>query len=209
MPSRYRWADLVVCRAGAISVAELALAGRAGAARPARARGRRRAVRERARARARAARRACSTRASSRTRRSRASCVALLEDPALLRAMGEPRRRARPARRRRGDRRRVPAARGGPRMSGRFRGIERIHFVGIGGIGMCGLAELLRAQGYHVTGSDLARRADRGAAPRARRRRRDRPRRAPRRRAPTSWWCRPRCAGATRSCVEAERRGVP
>jgi UDP-N-acetylmuramate--alanine ligase len=41
-------------------------------------------------------------------------------------------------------------------MSGRFRGIERIHFVGIGGIGMSGLAELLRAQGYHVTGSDLA-----------------------------------------------------
>jgi UDP-N-acetylglucosamine--N-acetylmuramyl-(pentapeptide) pyrophosphoryl-undecaprenol N-acetylglucosamine transferase len=29
MPSRYRWADLVVCRAGAISVAELALVGRA------------------------------------------------------------------------------------------------------------------------------------------------------------------------------------
>lgn len=28
MPARYRWADLVVCRAGAISVAELALAGR-------------------------------------------------------------------------------------------------------------------------------------------------------------------------------------
>lgn len=29
MPSRYRWADLVLCRAGAISIAELALAGRA------------------------------------------------------------------------------------------------------------------------------------------------------------------------------------
>jgi UDP-N-acetylglucosamine--N-acetylmuramyl-(pentapeptide) pyrophosphoryl-undecaprenol N-acetylglucosamine transferase len=28
MPSRYRWADLVVCRAGAITVAELTLAGR-------------------------------------------------------------------------------------------------------------------------------------------------------------------------------------
>ena len=28
MPGRYRWADLVVCRAGAISIAELALAGR-------------------------------------------------------------------------------------------------------------------------------------------------------------------------------------
>jgi UDP-N-acetylmuramate--alanine ligase len=41
-------------------------------------------------------------------------------------------------------------------MTGRFRGIEQIHFVGIGGIGMCGLAELLRAQGYAVSGSDLA-----------------------------------------------------
>jgi len=38
----------------------------------------------------------------------------------------------------------------------RFRGIRQIHFVGIGGIGMCGLAELLLAQGYTVTGSDLA-----------------------------------------------------
>ena len=30
-----------------------------------------------------------------------------------------------------------------------------IHFVGIGGIGMFGLAELLHNQGYRVTGSDL------------------------------------------------------
>jgi UDP-N-acetylmuramate--alanine ligase len=37
----------------------------------------------------------------------------------------------------------------------RFRGVKRIHFVGIGGIGMCGLAELLLAQGYAVSGSDL------------------------------------------------------
>lgn len=36
-----------------------------------------------------------------------------------------------------------------------FRRIQRIHFVGIGGIGMCGLAELLHNQGYRVTGSDL------------------------------------------------------
>jgi UDP-N-acetylmuramate--alanine ligase len=41
-------------------------------------------------------------------------------------------------------------------MRERFRGIEHVHFVGIGGIGMCGLAELLRAQGYAVSGSDLA-----------------------------------------------------
>ena len=32
---------------------------------------------------------------------------------------------------------------------------SRFHFVGIGGIGMCGLAELLKTMGAHVTGSDL------------------------------------------------------
>ncbi len=36
-----------------------------------------------------------------------------------------------------------------------MRGIERIHFVGIGGIGMCGIAELLANQGYRVSGSDV------------------------------------------------------
>ncbi len=35
------------------------------------------------------------------------------------------------------------------------RKIQRIHFVGIGGIGMCGIAELLHALGYRVSGSDL------------------------------------------------------
>jgi UDP-N-acetylmuramate--alanine ligase len=37
----------------------------------------------------------------------------------------------------------------------RFTRIERIHFVGIGGIGMSGIAELLLREGYKVTGSDL------------------------------------------------------
>ena len=36
-----------------------------------------------------------------------------------------------------------------------MRRIRRIHFVGAGGIGMSGLAELLAIQGYEVTGSDL------------------------------------------------------
>jgi UDP-N-acetylmuramate--alanine ligase len=35
------------------------------------------------------------------------------------------------------------------------RRIQRVHFVGIGGIGMCGIAELLHNEGYRVTGSDL------------------------------------------------------
>lgn len=32
----------------------------------------------------------------------------------------------------------------------------KIHFVGIGGIGMSGVAEILHSKGYHVTGSDVA-----------------------------------------------------
>lgn len=37
-----------------------------------------------------------------------------------------------------------------------MRRIKSIHFVGIGGAGMCGIAEILMNQGYQVTGSDLA-----------------------------------------------------
>lgn len=33
--------------------------------------------------------------------------------------------------------------------------IRRIHFVGIGGVGMCGIAEVLLNLGYEVSGSDL------------------------------------------------------
>lgn len=36
-----------------------------------------------------------------------------------------------------------------------MRRIRRIHFVGIGGAGMCGIAEVLHNQGYEVSGSDL------------------------------------------------------
>jgi UDP-N-acetylmuramate--alanine ligase len=37
-----------------------------------------------------------------------------------------------------------------------MRRIRRIHFVGIGGSGMCGIAEVLLNQGYTISGSDLA-----------------------------------------------------
>lgn len=33
--------------------------------------------------------------------------------------------------------------------------VKTIHFVGIGGVGMCGIAEVLLTEGYQVTGSDL------------------------------------------------------
>ena len=35
-----------------------------------------------------------------------------------------------------------------------MRRISRIHFIGIGGAGMCGLAQVLKNQGYFVSGSD-------------------------------------------------------
>lgn len=40
-----------------------------------------------------------------------------------------------------------------------MRRIRRIHFVGIGGAGMCGIAEVLMNLGYEVSGSDLKRSA--------------------------------------------------
>lgn len=36
-----------------------------------------------------------------------------------------------------------------------MRRIKHIHFVGIGGAGMCGIAEVLKNQGYRVSGSDI------------------------------------------------------
>ena len=40
-------------------------------------------------------------------------------------------------------------------ISPRMGHVEQIHFVGIGGVGMCGIAEVLHNQGYRITGSDL------------------------------------------------------
>ncbi|RRJ85518.1 UDP-N-acetylmuramate--L-alanine ligase [Aestuariirhabdus litorea] len=36
-----------------------------------------------------------------------------------------------------------------------MRRIRQIHFVGIGGVGMCGIAEVLLNQGYQISGSDI------------------------------------------------------
>ena len=38
-----------------------------------------------------------------------------------------------------------------------FSTVKRIHFVGIGGIGMSGIAEILINQGFEVSGSDMSR----------------------------------------------------
>lgn len=39
-------------------------------------------------------------------------------------------------------------------VSPRMGRVEQIHFIGIGGVGMCGIAEVLHNQGYRITGSD-------------------------------------------------------
>src|SRR5690554_1724312 len=36
-----------------------------------------------------------------------------------------------------------------------MRRMKHIHFVGIGGAGMCGIAEVLKNQGYSISGSDV------------------------------------------------------
>ncbi|MCH2409811.1 UDP-N-acetylmuramate--L-alanine ligase [Myxococcota bacterium] len=41
------------------------------------------------------------------------------------------------------------------KMNTFLKNLRRFHFVGIGGIGMCGLAEILALQGFIITGSDL------------------------------------------------------
>ena len=43
----------------------------------------------------------------------------------------------------------------GPVHIPEMRRIKRIHFIGIGGTGMCGIAEVLNNQGYSISGSDM------------------------------------------------------
>src|SRR3546814_3631502 len=45
---------------------------------------------------------------------------------------------------------------GGPRMKGVAIDIGTIHFIGIGGIGMSGIAEVMHNLGYKVQGTDIA-----------------------------------------------------
>ena len=48
----------------------------------------------------------------------------------------------------------------GDDLDASMRRVRNIHFVGIGGSGMCGIAEVLVNQGYAVTGSDIVRSAN-------------------------------------------------
>ena len=95
-------------------------------------------------------------------RRDRASCSATTTRAraawrAAARALGRPAARTprSPTRWKRSSTRASRRAVGEPRCSASA--TRRIHFVGIGGIGMSGIAEVLLNLGYRVSGSDLKR----------------------------------------------------
>ena len=109
--------------------------------------------------------------------------AALVEDAAASGRHGRRRPRRRPARRRgapgrsgrRTDRRPVTFSVRSCRMRALPLDIGLIHFVGIGGIGMSGIAEVLHNLGYKVQGSDIADGANTRRLRRARHQGRDRP----------------------------------
>ena len=51
----------------------------------------------------------------------------------------------------------APSSPAAPHNVPAMRRVRRVHFVGIGGAGMCGIAEVLLNLGYAVSGSDMAR----------------------------------------------------
>ena len=171
-----RAADLVVCRAGATTLAELTAAGKAGDADPAADRGRRSPAEERRGAGAAGAAEmieqktltgSCSgarisatgaTRPQRRAMAAGGAIVATADDAADV--VGSLRRLAhaldaRRARHRRHGRWNWRADANVTSDARARRGA--IHFVGIGGIGMSGIAELLANLGYEVSGSDAKR----------------------------------------------------
>ena len=148
MAARYARPTSSICRAGATTVAELAAVGVAASSCRSRTR-RRRAERQRAstwsmRGAAMMIRSAPDRRSAWRVLRARrATSSSRWRSP-----------RARSAQARRGGAcRRVCVAFGTRAMKHK---VKRVHFVGIGGAGMSGIAEVLATQGYRVSGSDLA-----------------------------------------------------
>ena len=175
-------ADVVVCRAGATTLAELAAAGQPAILVPLPT-----ATDDHQRVNAAAlggAGRggAASTSATLDGERLAREIAALAGDAAARARAWARRRGGWRGRRGRRDRRTHPGT--GRCVRGLMLGpTKRVHFVGIGGIGMSGIAELLANLGYEVSGSDAQAIGRHGAArARVRRARARGPRRGARRR---------------------------
>ena len=155
MAGAYGWADLVVCRSGALTVAELAAAGVGAVLVPFPA-----AVDDHQTRNAEFA-----VRAGAAVLLPESGLTPTLAGRAAARAArgGTPGARAHGPRRARHGRHRMPTAarrrlrrrRGRAAVNDRMRRIHTIHFVGIGGSGMSGIAEVLLNLGYVVQGCDL------------------------------------------------------
>ncbi len=155
VPTRMAATDLLVSRSGASTVAELLALGRPSLAGALPARGRRPSDRQCPRT----GRGRCGHRgAAARAHRGAAGGGARRPD-ALTRAPecdGRPGPAAGPPRRGRAPARRGPGpGRGASPMTMVPHTVGPIHFVGIGGIGMSGIAEILSNLGYTVQGSDI------------------------------------------------------
>ncbi len=157
MAARLEAAHLVIARAGASTVAELAVAGRPSILVPLPG-----AIDDHQSANARALVRAGGALAFAQPMLTPALLASELCDvvrhAAAVFAHGRGGARLGPAGRRAQPRRsdRHPHRTGGPRMRALPLSIGTIHFVGIGGIGMSGIAEVLHTLGYSVQGSDIA-----------------------------------------------------
>ena len=217
----YAWADLVICRAGALTVSELAAAGVGAILVPFPAavddhqtHNAQYLVREGA-AVLIADRELTAERLAAELQRAVRGPRQAAGDGRARAAAGQAARRGRTRRsclELAGGRmsRTVPEApppverRVVPERRDRMRRINTIHFVGIGGSGMGGIAEVLLNLGYKVQGSDLKRqRRDASASRGLGAQRHHRPRRREHRAAPTSWWS---PSAVTRDNPEVRRR---
>ena len=179
MPDKIADAHLVIARAGASTIAELTAAGRPAILVPLPS-----ATDDHQTANAREMAKAGGARMIPQdefTPEALARQIeALAEDPQALAnaaarslSVGRPQCGERPRRPGRADRRRAVAGAGRARRADRARqapadggvpgmmkalgtDIGTIHFVGIGGIGMSGIAEVMHQLGYKVQGSDIA-----------------------------------------------------
>ena len=148
------WADLVLSRAGAMTVAELSAAGRPAILVPFGASASGHQL-ENARAPDEGGRRGADPRAGADGREPRRDDLGALREARAARPDEPARADARPAQRRPGPR---PDGLRGRGVPVRFLRLRRIHFVGAGGVGMSGIAEiLLLATPLEITGCDAAR----------------------------------------------------